>query len=374
MIDEYNGKPRVRAWPRPRGENRNETNKYWTAWLKAVTWLYRYQPAKFQAQLQNATKGTPWMARDPFISGARGRAWSFTDQTGRTYYPLPARQAVSQSLDAIAQIAGSMLFRAANGWVAIEPPENVGDVLTVTDPLAPPEWSPGAGGGSGFPVWTPDAPPQIPHEQDSEFDTSSTGSPAGWALFDPSGLSAFTVDQGGLAISQPSTAGTKTAGLYKALAAGDFTVWSRVALMGRRASTYRGGILLYEDPTDTAARIYTFGLKSLATGTQITFERQASWSAAPTLLFTGNVSTSGITHCYLRIRRNGSSWCFDYSTDGLSWVTATATSLLFAPDAYGPGFASDAPGTATAARFAFSRFVAADVGETGLMQGDRGSS
>lgn len=145
VVDEYNGKPRTRAWPRPRGGNRNETNQYWSRWLKAITYLWRYQTGKIQDQLMRATEGTPWMPRDPFISGARGRAWSFTDQNGRTYYPMPARQAVSQSLDAIAQIAGSMLYRAASGWAAVEP-GLAGQVLTNQGPDAAPAWGPGGGG------------------------------------------------------------------------------------------------------------------------------------------------------------------------------------------------------------------------------------
>lgn len=142
VIDEIGGDPRVRAWPRPRGANRHPTNIFWTEWLRGVTFLWRYQPSKFVAQLTAATKGTPWMARDPFISGARGRAWSITDQEGRTYYPMPVREAVSQSLDTIAQLAGSMLARAATGWAEV-PGGSPGEVLTSNGPAAIPSWQPG---------------------------------------------------------------------------------------------------------------------------------------------------------------------------------------------------------------------------------------
>ena len=122
VVADVNGTPRFSKWPRPPGKNRNPVNVQWTNWLKAVTYLYRYQPAKVQALFQRATANTPWMPRDPFISGVRGRAWSITDEDGRTWYPMPARQAVSQSLDAITQLAGKMLIRGATGWEATDPP------------------------------------------------------------------------------------------------------------------------------------------------------------------------------------------------------------------------------------------------------------
>lgn len=149
VVDAVRGSIRVRAWPKPRGENRNATNKHWSAWLKAVTYLYRYQPASVQAQLMRDTKGTVWMPRDIFIAAVRGRAWLIQDEFGRKYYPLAMVNEVSESLDAIAQLPGQMMYRGPTLWLPLGP-GNPGDVLTFGASDAP-EWAP-ASGGAGYQV------------------------------------------------------------------------------------------------------------------------------------------------------------------------------------------------------------------------------
>jgi len=141
IVDSIHGQIRVRAWPKKRTGRRHPTNEYWTKWLKAATFLYRYQPAIVQAQLMEATKGTVWMPRDVFISAARGRAWLLQDNQGRVYYPMAFREEVSESLDAITQFAGSMLFRGPLLWQPIEP-GSPGDILIYVDDDNSPLWSP----------------------------------------------------------------------------------------------------------------------------------------------------------------------------------------------------------------------------------------
>lgn len=139
VVDATRGSLRIRAWPRKRSGTRDATNTYWTDWLRAVTFLYRYQPAKTQASLARATAGTPWMPRDIFISAARGRAWAFT-AGGRTYYPMPYRVDVSRSLDALAQLEGQMLYRSSGLWAPIDPGSTPGQALTWVGPNDPPSW------------------------------------------------------------------------------------------------------------------------------------------------------------------------------------------------------------------------------------------
>lgn len=141
MIDEYRGSLRVRAWPTARPGRRHATNEYWTKWLKAATYLYRYQPARVQDRLQRITAGTPWMPRDVFISAMRGRAFQLTDQDGRKYYTMAMRQDVSDSLDAIAQLPGDMLYRASGLWAPVHA-GTPGHLLQSQGPDAAPEWVP----------------------------------------------------------------------------------------------------------------------------------------------------------------------------------------------------------------------------------------
>lgn len=140
QVDAVRGSPRIRAWPKPRGQHRNQTNVYWTKWLIAATYLYRYQPASIQFALQEATKGTVWMPRDLFISALRGRAYLIRDENGRIYYPMAMRQDVSTSLDAITQIPGSMIYRGADLWIPVSPGTN-GQYLRYTSADQAPEWA-----------------------------------------------------------------------------------------------------------------------------------------------------------------------------------------------------------------------------------------
>lgn len=139
MIDETRGSLRVRSWPKPRGPNRHPTNTYWTRWLQWATYTYRYAPAKFKAELEAATLGTPYMPRDIWIASMRGTAFLLQDEHGRTYYPMTARQDISESLDVLAQLPGDMLFRSSGLWVPIHG-GSAGQVLTYADDSTPPTW------------------------------------------------------------------------------------------------------------------------------------------------------------------------------------------------------------------------------------------
>jgi hypothetical protein len=140
MVDATRGSLRVRSWPKKRPGPRHPTNEFWTMWLKAATYLYRYQPASVQWELQQATKSTVYMPRDLFISAARGRAFLLQDELGRKYYPMAFRQDVSDSLDSIGQLPGMMLARGTDLWVPIQP-GSPGQLLRYVDDDNPPEWS-----------------------------------------------------------------------------------------------------------------------------------------------------------------------------------------------------------------------------------------
>jgi len=141
MIDETRGSLRIRSWPKPRGQNRHPTNVYWTQWLQWATYTYRYAPAKFKFELEQATKGTPWMPRDIWIAATRATAFLLQDEYGRTYYPMSAKTDISESLDVIAQLPGEMLWRSSGLWVPI-PSGAPGQLLVYTDDDTPPTWTP----------------------------------------------------------------------------------------------------------------------------------------------------------------------------------------------------------------------------------------
>jgi hypothetical protein len=146
VVDAVRGSIRVRSWPVKRPGPRHPTNEYWTKWLKAATFLYRYQPADVQAQLQEATRGTVWMPRDIFIACLRGRAFLPQDEFGRKYYPMALVQEVSQSLDSIAQLEGDLMVRGEDIWQAIHAGTE-GQIL-VMNAAGMPEWGDSAAGGN----------------------------------------------------------------------------------------------------------------------------------------------------------------------------------------------------------------------------------
>ena len=372
VVDEIHGKPRIRRWPRPRGINRNPTNAYWSRWLKAITLLYRWQPATVQAQLQEATRDTPWMPRDPFISAARGRAWSITFDDGRTYYPMPTQAAVSESLDAIGQLEGQLLARSANLWVPIAPGSTPGDVLTWQAADEVPAWAPAGGGGGGsLDAWSPLTPPDVAGSLDDEFDTTEAGVPTGWTAWDNPATMAVAVDGAGLEIQQTGTPGDDWSGIYKTDPTGDLTVWSRIQMVASRTSVCHAGILFLEDPTDSTADLADFGFSMRATRMRAhvalwnSYQSHASTPFAPALADTWN------TGLFMRVRRDGTDYAFDYSTDGVSWYQAWTGTLPFTPTAIGLGISNQQSSWVQSVRAPFFRSVAGTPALTDLMHGAR---
>ena len=78
-------------------------------------------------QYTDATIGTPLLPRDLIIATLYNTLAAFVLEDGRKLYPMPARTAVSESLDAIAQSEGDFLRRGANGWEGV--PAIASDVL-----------------------------------------------------------------------------------------------------------------------------------------------------------------------------------------------------------------------------------------------------
>jgi hypothetical protein len=75
------------------------------------------------------------------------------------------------------------------------------------------------------------------------------------------------------------------------------------------------------------------------------------------------------TYVYFRIRRTGTTYGFEASTDGLNWTRWYSGTIPFTPTHFGPihGRANQLNAT----RFHFFRYVASDVGLYGLARGRR---
>lgn len=109
---------RVRAWPRKRGTTLSpatrEANEQFRQWQIAS----KYQDPRISADDWVATQASPLLPRDIRTMFLSGTIFSFTDETGRTRYPLPYSLKVSESLDALSQTEGSYLWRGPERWEA----------------------------------------------------------------------------------------------------------------------------------------------------------------------------------------------------------------------------------------------------------------
>lgn len=74
---------------------------------------------------------------------------------------------------------------------------------------------------------------------------------------------------------------------------------------------------------------------------------------------------------YFRIRRTGTTYSFDFSTDGIGWARIYTGSISFIPLHYGLVMTNVASGEDISASFSFFRYVDSDVEVGGLMYGDR---
>ena len=148
VIDTVRGRIRVRRWPRPATPQQRRAAASWSRWLRIQTAFYNLLPAEFKAQLQEQTRGWPWMPRDLWIAAQRGTLWLLQTTHGVTIYPLQFMEKVSQALDALGQFAGDLLARGPTLWQRI-PIGSPGQVLTVQ-------------GDPPMPAWADLPPPPVP--------------------------------------------------------------------------------------------------------------------------------------------------------------------------------------------------------------------
>ena len=93
------------------------------------------------------TQHYPVMWRDYLMLNLAGRFGVLQLEDGRQIHSLSEQQDVSDSLDAIGQAHGDILFRSSAGWRVLAPGA-AGRALTTQGPGADPLWTPSAGAWS----------------------------------------------------------------------------------------------------------------------------------------------------------------------------------------------------------------------------------
>lgn len=268
--------------------------------------------------------------------------------------------------------SGTGNIELPNGDVVLSPLEQLWLEDDGTD-LRPSKVS-GVGGG-GDPALgdhrnTPDdaivalSPDYPPSAMDDEFDDGSTNLTL-WDVRDPETNLTYYEGRYGIVMTRLACS-AYWAGLYQALPAGDFTIWTKVGFTAQRRTSepQRGaGFIITPDPTDNQCHVVYVSNSANSDFRELDSSGNVLVPSVP--LFGTGISP------YLRIRRNGVNWWFEGSLDGISWETdnsfATAQqtdTTLDNPTHIGIGLFCDNDETALdmQAIFRFFRYVPYDVG------------
>jgi len=149
MIDTVRGVIRVRRWPKKPGPPRSAKQLWQMDWFTQANLLAKYADPMSQVAAKEMTKGTGLYPRDVLLKAMAGRLHWWADETGWRWFSMAATQDVSDSLDTVAQVVGSILVRALDRW-RTPAPGNLDDVLTLKGVDLIPEWAPAAGAGAVF--------------------------------------------------------------------------------------------------------------------------------------------------------------------------------------------------------------------------------
>lgn len=223
-------------------------------------------------------------------------------------------------------------------------------------------------------VWNPDATPASPSAYDDEFQGGSGGLPASglWTEFDPNSILTVTEESATkrLQFSTTTRTGDNLVGIHQSIPAGDFTIWTKVSSFGFRNNNNYAGLGLWENPADTSKSIMVNGLtinptSMLWEGTKYT--NHNTWNAS-----SFSYTIYHATSLYLRIRRNSTNYFHGMSMDGISWYEygTSAFNPLATPTKFGLILNQNNTGQTLKNVFGFFRYVASDVGLTGVMNGN----
>lgn len=233
---------------------------------------------------------------------------------------------------------------------------------------------PGTDGGVGTTVFFADKPPASPNAEDDEFNDNSI---SGWTEWDPGAVMTPSEGSYGLKLVHTATTGDSLAGMYKAVPAGDFSVVTKVSLLGARDSFAQAGLILAQDlgASPTTADVWFWGIMYQDTGTFLRVLRYNAYnsfgSETDYPASTVGISEQMATNVYLRIRRISSTYHFEWSLDGVSWSRYFAqSSAPITPVHIGLATnASDSTALDTTAYFRFYRKLASTGFDTPLLGG-----
>ncbi|HEC60732.1 hypothetical protein LCGC14_0461070 [marine sediment metagenome] len=217
------------------------------------------------------------------------------------------------------------------------------------------------GGGSSYSFWDPDALPDTPSSQDDHFDNAALA--AKWTEWDL-GAAALTVSEpaGHHVILTHTTEGAaRYRGIYQVLPAGDFTIAAKCQLIASSLGDSTACLALFEDATDINADILVLINFQRASGNKyrdIHAQRNSDYQTFSANYAGGTMYPN--TTVYFRIRRNGTTLYYDYSSDGVSWQRIYTHTQPFAPAQMGIVTSNNNTGITIYGYFDLFRYIASD--------------
>jgi hypothetical protein len=184
--------------------------------------------------------------------------------------------------------------------------------------------------------WDSDAPTASASLYDDEFNDNSMGGI--WTEYDHGSIQTISEGANGLVLTSTGDGSTnKTSGVYQAIPAGDFTIDARFSVVGPWETITAIGLAVLEDASSSTGNFHFLRIGPRASDNRIGVGEFSAWNtflaerASRLPLF---IPTTFI----IRIQRNGTTYRFSYSTDGIGWIEVletTAAAMGYTPLHFG---------------------------------------
>lgn len=158
VVSTWRGRPYIASWPRKRSRPLHPVVKALSDRFAKRGLMIRYATPQEQLAAIEGAKGTPFYPRDVLTMFNAGTLGYIKAPNGARLYSMATRVAVSESLDVLSQIDGTILARQNGLWVPVEP--SAPDQLLISNATGePPSYvSPGSrSGGHGYSAFVPTA-------------------------------------------------------------------------------------------------------------------------------------------------------------------------------------------------------------------------
>lgn len=176
--------------------------------------------------------------------------------------------------------------------------------------------------------WDVDAPPEVPHVYDDEFDDGELG--ASWHEWDTANY--VTIAEGPLGLTITSNGVGPYAGIDRLAPVGDFAAVVKVGIAGKPVnySSFMFGFAQNSIANPTTADIVGLIIEYANSGAVTLIVRSINDIAESGYADTKVVFNQPPTSFYLRLRQIGTDWLFDFSLDGIAFLNAATIARPFA--------------------------------------------